>query len=252
MGRGKVGKRRSRARSARKKMAAQEKHRQIYIDGASLEWHRLLNIGRDDCACIALRQCEMLQTGVTQSEIDATTGELSDDFKTKIQLLREKIVAAGEGDLSYMIGHLDGDPAAVETECVNQDEVDAAEAEGRFVEKNLKERTFEQCFKNGTFQTLRMWKRVILAGGWLDYEAVCIGARLLDLRGFAIVEVKEGNLLYEKGYGYAIAGCSSMILYGAHHFEALYQVRRFRVVVRCIFSIDRVGFSSMILYAYSM
>lgn len=204
------------------------KSNKLFIDGDDLAWRRLPNIGRGDCALIALLQRSMVQSGTSHGELDATTRELSDELKKKVQVLREMIVAKSEGEFAYMIVHLDSDPTAVETEWVNEAEVKAAQATGRFVEKVVKERTFEQCFTSGTFTTFHMWKRVILAGGWLDYEAVCIGAQILRLEGFAIVEGKEGNILHEKYYGYAARGYSSMILYGANHFESLYQVR-FRI-----------------------
>lgn len=222
MGRRKGYTRRSRARCAlRKKMPAGAD----YIDHTRNGYRKLWNIGRGDCALIALIQLKMAFEGVSWDEIvRRTTGELGGWMREQVRSLRERIVAAVEAEPENLFDdELTYDESMTFEECLEKGIIE-------FGNEDIPDEcmNFEGCLKFGTIKSLTLWKKVMASGGcWLDEMGVSLGAKLEGLGGrFAIVEANGAGVLHELRRTYVVQGYSSLMLYGGGHFEALYQVKK--------------------------
>lgn len=206
-----------------------------YTDRTGNRYRKLCNVGRGNCALIALIQLNMASEGVSWEEIvRRTTGELDDWMCERVRRLRESIVASVEAELGATFDdELTYDESMTFEECLKRGIIE-------FGDEDIPDEcmNFEGCLKFGTIKSLTLWKKVMASEFcWLDERGVFVGAKLEGLGGrFALVEAKvakeeDAYVLHGVSEGLPVLGYSSLMLYGGGHFEALYQVIKTSVCV---------------------
>lgn len=187
----------------------------IYIDHDGNMFRKLPNWGRGQCGLISLIQLyDVLRNGVDLGEVvRKTTGEPNDDMMERVRQLRARIIAEADTEL-----------------------------EGYF-DPSLQKNVVAKLLQHGHLPTLRIWKEAHSAdSGWLDLQAMFIGAKILGVQRFMIVDTRDkttnvertgeetakeevGLHLHQIYRPDRLQGYSSLVLYTADHYEALYQVK---------------------------
>lgn len=185
----------------------------IYIDHDGWMFRKMPNWGCGQCGLLTLIQLQdVLRNGVDIGIVRKTTGdERNHHMMGRVRHLRAQIVAAADTELA---GYFD---------------------------PSLKQEAVTNLLKLGHLPTMSTWKEAMSSdSGWLDPQAMIIGAKILGLQGFMLVDtggktttvektdketVKEVGLpLHPLFHPRRVQGYSSLVLYTQGHYEALFKV----------------------------
>lgn len=185
----------------------------IYIDHDENIFRKLPNWGRGQCGLISLIQLhDVLRNGVDLEAVRKATCEPNHCMMGRVRQLRAQIVAEADTELA------------------------------EYFDPSLQKNAVDKLLKLGHLPTLRIWKEAMSSdSGWLDPQAMIIGAKILGLHGFMLVDTGGKTTTVEKTDEETakevgvplhplfnpcrLQGYSSLVLYTADHYEALYQVK---------------------------
>jgi len=179
----------------------------MYIDHDGNTFRKLPNWGLGQCGLISLIQLhDVLRNGMDPAVVRKNTCEPTQCMMERVRQLRAQIVAEADTELKE---HFDP--------CLQKDAV-------------------ARLLKLGHLPTLRTWKEAMSSdSGWLDTQAMMVGAKILGLHDFMIVDTGGNTTTLEKTDGLPlhplfhpcrVQGYSSLVLYTKDHYEALYKVKK--------------------------
>ena len=179
----------------------------IYIDHDENIFRKLPNWGRGQCGLISLIQLhDVLRNGVDLEAVRKATCEPNHCMMGRVRQLRAQIVAEADTELA------------------------------EYFDPSLQKNAVDKLLKLGHLPTLRTWKEAMSSdSGWLDTQAMMVGAKILGLHDFMIVDTGGNTTTLEKTDGLPlhplfhpcrVQGYSSLVLYTKDHYEALYKVKK--------------------------